>query len=238
MSETPRNILITGAAGGLGSALSLACARRGAQTLLVDRDLRGLERVCDGIEAAGGLAPGYCQLDLAVVDPAACAQLVEQFTGEYGPLSGLAHCAAQFDGLQPMDQVPADRWLRQVQVNLNAAWLLTITCLPSLKLAGNSSVIFVLDEEPRSRSAYWGAYGVSKAALRALAGILAEELEGSGCRVYGVHPGPMRTPLRASAYLAENPDTPPAATAAAGHLAGLLLGEGGDWPVLHRLPGA
>lgn len=235
MTDIPSNILITGAAGGLGSALSLACARAGAQTLLVDKDLKGLETVCDRIESADGLAPAYCQLDLASAGPEACAELVSDFIGAYGQLSGLAHCAAQFDGLQPLDQVPGDVWLRQVQVNLNAAWLLTVSCLASLRHAGDSTVVFVLDDEARSRSAYWGPYGVSKAALRALAATFAEELEGTACRVFGVDPGPMRTPLRAKAFLAESPDTQPTPDEAANHMAELLLGGGGDQAVLHRV---
>ncbi len=237
MSEGSRKILVTGAAGGLGSALSLACARHGAQLLLVDRNLRGLEQTCDRIEQAGGPAPAYCQLDLALADPDACARLVGEFVEEYGALHGLAHCAAQFDGLQPLDQVPGNSWLSHLQVNLNAAWLLTVTCLPSLRAGGAGTVLFVLDDEDRSTSAYWGPYGVSKAALRSLAGMFAAELEGSGCRVFGVDPGPMRTTLRASAFMAEPPESQPAPDAAARHMAELLMGEGGGLPVIHRVAG-
>lgn len=236
MMQAVRNILITGAAGGLGSALSLTCAARGAQTLLLDKDLGGLERVCDSIETAGGLAPGYCQIDLASASPDVCRQLIADFVDEYGQLHGLAHCAAQFDGLQPLDQVPGNAWLSQIQVNLNAAWLLSVSCLPSLRLGGAGTIVFVLDDEARSRSAYWGAYGVSKAAVRALAEIFAEELEACGCQVFGVDPGPMRTPLRARAFMAEHPDTQPPPDPAAHHLADLLLGEGRAWPVIHDIP--
>lgn len=200
-----KNVLITGAAGGLGSALALACARRGARLILLDRNLRGLEEVCDRIEATDAPAPGFCQLDLVKADPGSMSELVSDLVESYGGIDAVAHCAARFQGLQPLDQVGGDTWLSVLQVNLNAAWLVTVSCLPSLRERGGT-IVFPLDEPAAEGSAYWGPYGVSHSALRTMAQTLAEELEETSCRVYGVYPGPMRTALRATAYHAEDPN--------------------------------
>ena len=200
-----KNVLITGAAGGLGSALALACARRGARVILLDRNMRGLQEVCDRIEATGAPAPGFCQLDLVKADPASMSELVTELVSSYGGIDAVAHCAARFQGLQPMDQVGGDTWLSVLQVNLNAAWLVTVSCLPSLRARGGT-IVFPLDEPAAEGSAYWGPYGVSHSALRTMAQTLAEELDGTSCKVYGVYPGPMRTALRATAYHAEDPN--------------------------------
>ena len=57
--------------------------------------------------------------------------------------------------------------------------------------------------------AFWGAYGICKHALRALASQLSSECRSSGVQVLGINPGPMRSELRSRAYHAESPDTQP-----------------------------
>jgi NAD(P)-dependent dehydrogenase (short-subunit alcohol dehydrogenase family) len=218
--------------------LALACARRQARVLLLDINLQGLEEVCEEIEAEGLPAPGICQFDLATAGPGSFQELVDAFTGAYGALDGLVHCAAHFSGLQPLDHVPAEDWLKTVQVNLNSAWLLTTACLSSLLSSPASVVVFVLDDEKRSKSAYWGAYSIAKAGARSMAEMLAQELENSNCRVFGVDPGPMRTGLRATAYLAEDPAKIPSPEHAAEYLARLILGEGGSTATIQRVPPA
>jgi len=201
----------------------------------VDNDLRGLDRVCDAVEATGGPAPGFCELDLAAAGPAEMDELVAALQEAYGPLDALVHCAAHFEALQPLEQLGGDVWLRTFQVNLNAAWLLSMTCLPSLKLSPCATIVFVLDDPQRSQSAYWGAYGISKGALRALVGMLAEEIQSSDCRIFGVDPGPMRTRLRARAYMAENPADIPGPDAAARHITRLVLGQGDSGDIFQGL---
>ena len=64
--------------------------------------------------------------------------------------------------------------------------------------------MFVLDDLARVGQAYWGGYGVAKHGLAALVGMLQAELANSQVRVTGLQPGPMRTPLRAKAYVEES----------------------------------
>ena len=202
---TQLKILITGAAGGLGGALAEQLARTGADLLLVDKNSPALDVISDRISAAGLGNPGLCTLDLAQSGPDECQNLVDIMQQEVGGLDVIIHCAAAFDGLQPMDQLDWAQWLECMQVNVNAAWLLTRTALPLLKSSGQGRVVFIHEDERVSATAYRGAYGVSKAALKSLGSILEDELEGTGVQVVNVHPGPMRTALRARAYLAEDP---------------------------------
>ena len=220
--NNPPNILITGATGGLGKALALACAKRGARVILLDRNKRLLERLCDQVEALGAPSPGYADLDLSGVGPAQLTELVSGLTDAYGPLAGLVHAAVRFDGLRPLDQIAPEDWLMDLQVNLNVAWLLTLACLPSLKSAAGT-VVFLVDGDAEGK-AYWGSYGASKAAIGSLAATLAEELGHSGCRSIAIDPGPMRTDLRAAAYLGEDPGSIPPPSEAAQRIADVLLG--------------
>lgn len=70
-----KKVLISGACGGLGSALAEQMAHRGANLLLIDRDSRALDRLSKAIQEAGSAEPGVCPLDLAVAGGAACQQL-------------------------------------------------------------------------------------------------------------------------------------------------------------------
>lgn len=219
--------LISGAAGGLGGALALAAAQLRAELLLLDRDSAGLDRVSDAISAQGWSPPGLCPLDLAVAGPDAYEQLVGIAREEFGGLNHLIHCAAHFSSLTPLDQVAPEEWMKAIQVNVNAAWALTVACLPSLREAETASITFVGDDPSRSQSAFWGPYGVSKAAVRSLADILSEELESTSVKVRLFEPGPMRTAMRAKAYLAEDPVTQPEAAEAAATLLEMITGEPG-----------
>lgn len=228
--QSDKNIMITGAAGGLGTALAIALAKRGVRLILLDRQLKDLEAVCDRVEQAGGPAPAYCQLDLVKADPGSMAELVASLVSEYGGIDGLAHCAVRFQGLQPLDQVRGDTWLSVMQVNLNAAWLITVSCLPSLR-ARAGTVVFTLDEPAAGGPAYWGPYGVSQAALKTMAQTLSEELDNTSCRVFGVYPGAMRTALRATAYHAEDPQMVRSPEVAAEAIAEVMLDRSRRKPV-------
>ena len=110
-SQPKPTVLITGAAGGLGRAVALACAARGDQLVLLDRNRRALDDICNAVEEAGAPPPGYCDIDLVTLDPERSSELVAGIVEAYGALTGLVHCAARFDGLQPLDQIAGDAWL-------------------------------------------------------------------------------------------------------------------------------
>jgi NAD(P)-dependent dehydrogenase (short-subunit alcohol dehydrogenase family) len=146
MSLTGKTILITGAAGGLGSALALQCAHAGAGLILLDKDRRGLGELSDRITGQGLVAPGLYPMDLAGVGFSEFNDLFEIIKSEFGGLHALVHCALDFDGLQPLEQVEPQKWLQSMQVNVNAPWLLSSTLLPLLKQSENGRLFFMLDD--------------------------------------------------------------------------------------------
>lgn len=216
-----RVVLVTGVSGGLGRATALACANAGATVVLVGRKVRPLEELYDAIEALGGPQPAIYPLNLegaSADDYAVLADAVEQ---QCGRLDGIVHAAANFDGLRPIAQAKSADWTRAQQVGLNAPFLLTHACLPLLQERDDASIVFVLDDPERIAKAFWGSYGVSKAALGTFASILHQETEHTGVRVHGLLPPPMRTALRRMAYFGENTlerDLPDASGAAAAYL--------------------
>ncbi|HEU0306542.1 MAG TPA: SDR family NAD(P)-dependent oxidoreductase [Lysobacter sp.] len=203
MELKDRVVLVAGAYGGLGSAAAVACARAGATVVLLGRKVPRLNRVYDAVAAAGP-EPLLYPLDLEGASADDYAELAQRIETELGRLDGVLHCAANFPGLTPLLQTDPAAFARAVHVNLTARWWLTQACLPLLAKADDAAVVFVVDDLARVGQAYWGGYGLAQHSLTGLVGMLQSELAGSRIRVSGLQPGPMRTPLRAKAFVEEN----------------------------------
>lgn len=205
-----RVIVITGAGGGLGSALAIASARLGARVVLSGRTVRKLEAVYDEIIAGGGNRPSIAPLDLERADASQYAALADAVRNEYGRVDGLVHCAGLLGELAPIEHYDVVTWMRVMHVNVNASFILTRTLLPLLRLSEDGSVIFTTSGVSIKGRAYWGAYAVSKFAVEGLMQVLADEVDTTtAIRVNSVNPGKMRTPMRARAYPGEDPETVP-----------------------------
>lgn len=214
-----RVVLITGATGGLGAAISRACSLHGASVVLLARRERVLNKLYDELDpgsdstgtiekAPRGNAPVICPMDLAAASPNDFESLRDSLNQEFGRLDAIVHAAALLGNLTSVEQQEPLEWARVMQVNLHAPWLLTRALLPLLRQSRDASVVFMSDAVGRKGRAYWGAYGVSKFGVEGLVQILADELErNTRIRVNAFNPGPSRTTLRSSAYPAEDPAT-------------------------------
>jgi NAD(P)-dependent dehydrogenase (short-subunit alcohol dehydrogenase family) len=200
-----RVILITGASDGIGKAVALAAAARGAQVILHGRKVRSLESVYDTIIGAGGARPSILPLDFEKAGPAEYDSLVAALEKEFGRLDGLVHNAGMLGERAPIEHYDVAKWMRTMHVNVNAPFILTRCCLPLLRAAPDPSILFTSSGVvPRPR-AYWGAYLVSKWASDGLMHMLADELEAKPTvRVNSVNPGKVKTNMRLQAYPAED----------------------------------
>ncbi|MFT3898197.1 MAG: SDR family NAD(P)-dependent oxidoreductase [Thermomonas sp.] len=225
-----RVVLVVGAHGGLGEAASRACAHAGAKLVLLGRRVPKLNRLHDAIGKGGGEATLY-PLDLEGASPDDFAEMATRIGGEFGRLDGVLHCAAHFRGLTPLALTDPADFARAVHVNLTARWWLTQACLPLLQASGDAAVVFALDAQAPGTHAYWGGYGLAQAGQVALVDMLQAELgPNSPVRVSGLDPGPMRTSLRANAYLAQHDQAAADPSRAAAHCVELLSPAG----ALHR----
>lgn len=195
-------ILITGASDGIGKAVSLDCAKRGATVILLGKTIHKLEQVYDEIVKAGGPEPAIYPIDLAGASADDYADLHDNIEKEFGRLDALFNNAGWLGASTPMEMFDTELWYRVMQVNLNAPFLLTKACLPLIKKSSQGAIVFTAD--PKT-TAYWGAYGVAKSGLETLMTILADELESQNIMVNAFDPGPVRTGFRTRAYPAENP---------------------------------
>src|SRR5689334_22848044 len=96
-----RVVLITGASGGLGQALSMACAAAGATVVVHGRVVRKLEALYDRIMDAGHPEPVILPLDLAKAGADDFANIASALNAQLGRLDALVHTAALLGSLSP-----------------------------------------------------------------------------------------------------------------------------------------
>jgi len=215
-------ILITGAGDGIGKAVSLDCAKRGATVILLGKTIHKLEQVYDEIIEAGGPEPAIYPLDLAGAAADDYADLHDNIEKEFGRLDALFNNAGWLGASTPMEMFDTELWYRIMQVNLNAPFLLTKACLPLIKKSSQGAIVFTADDKT---SAYWGAYGVAKSGMQTMMTILADELESQNIMVNAFNPGPVRTSFRTRAYPAEDPTNLTKPEAVSGGFVYLISGE-------------
>lgn len=204
-------ILVTGASDGIGRAAALAFASHGATLVLLGRKVDKLEAVYDAIESAGGAQPALFPLDLAQAGEQDFRQLATALEDNFGRLDGLLQNASVLGERRPIANTSWSSWEEVMQVNVNAAFLLTRALLPLLERAPQASLVFTSSGVGRTGRAYWGAYAVSKFATEGLMQVLADELENtSRVRVNSLNPGATNTAMRRAAYPAEEPRRNPA----------------------------
>jgi NAD(P)-dependent dehydrogenase (short-subunit alcohol dehydrogenase family) len=175
------SVVITGATGGIGSALVRLFTERGDDVVAVSRPSAALEALCEETKAVGApldllrptsLPPALA--DLPVVD-------------------GLVHAAGTSEVLS-VEDTSYEVWQETMAVNVTGPAELTRGLLPALR-AAQGRVVFVnavagLHAVPR-----WAAYAGSKAALTELADSLRLEESVNGVRVTSIYPGGIATEM-------------------------------------------
>ncbi|MDR3576974.1 MAG: SDR family NAD(P)-dependent oxidoreductase [Anaerolineaceae bacterium] len=206
--------LITGASRGLGRALALEFARRGASLVLNSRsgsgqDLAEVERQV----LKAGTFPGSrmcCVLSVQadVSQRADVERLAAEALARFGSVDVLVNNASAL-GPTPMPYLadtPIEQFETVLRTNLNGPFMLTRALVGQMLGRGTGSIINVSSDAGVGAYSNWGAYGVSKAAVDHLTRIWAAELEGTGVRMNSVDPGDMDTVMKR----ASEPDGDPA----------------------------
>ena len=195
--------LVTGASKGLGRALSIALARRGARVVMVARDPVAL---ADAVAAARteGEAHGFA---FDVGDKEAVHRIAGAAAATVGALSIVVHNASTLGPL-PMPlllDTDCEDLERVLAVNLVGPFRLTKALAGPMLLARHGTMLFVSSDAATSAYPNWGAYGISKAASDHLARTLAAELD--PLRFFAVDPGEMDTEMHAAALPEADPAT-------------------------------
>jgi NAD(P)-dependent dehydrogenase (short-subunit alcohol dehydrogenase family) len=202
-----RVALVTGASRGIGRAVALELARRGAHVIALARTQGALEELDDAIRALGGEAT-LVPCDIKDFD--ALDRLGSAIHQRWGKLDILVGNAGILGPLTPIAHCDPDKWEQVFGVNVTANYRLLRSLDPLLRASDAGRVVFISSGAAQKSdfTAYWGPYAASKSALDAIVRTYAAEtLNVSKVRVMSANPGPLRTKMRAAAMPGEDPAT-------------------------------
>jgi NAD(P)-dependent dehydrogenase (short-subunit alcohol dehydrogenase family) len=182
--------IVTGAGGGIGSAISRAFASQGASVVGVDIDSRALEEMGQAVRAAGARASTLCA-DVAEEETAKTA--VGRAVGEFGRLDILVSNAVTDVPLAPVTKLSLADWRRTMAVNLDSAFLFSKHAIPAMRAGGSGSIILIASQLGRVARPQRPWYCAAKGALIELAKAMALDHAAENIRVNSLSPGPIET---------------------------------------------
>lgn len=180
LSLAGKTALVTGGAGGIGSAVVRRLLESGAAVASVD--LRPQPN------------PDCLALECDLSDPSAVTDLFESLRQRFERLDILVHCAGiTRDAV--LWKMETEAWSQVLRVNLDSAFLVIRQAIPLMRERGAGSIVFVSSINGERGKFGQANYAASKAGLIGLARTAARELGRFGIRVNVIAPGMIETPL-------------------------------------------
>ena len=170
--------LVTGAASGIGAAISARLTERGWK--VAGLDLRGSET--------------DLPLTADVTDREALREVVNRTESELGPVSLLVTVAGYYEML-PVSEIGVDGWRRMLAVHLGGTCNSCAAVLPGMLENGGGHIITISSELALAGGDEDAHYVAAKGAIIGFTKSLAAEVANRGIRVNSVAPGPTDTPL-------------------------------------------
>lgn len=199
---TKKIIIITGATGGVGSALSKTFSEQGHQCILLSKNINKLEKLHDEITANGNQQAALYPIDFNGASIDDYEQFADIIKTQFGKVDRLIHCAAAWKESTSIEHSDPKHWFETFNVNLHAAYMLTRACIPLLKLSDNAEVIFSDHQIDSDKVANMGAFTISKDATKSLANVLKHELNTPNVKVTvkTISAGDIRSPMNVRIY--------------------------------------
>lgn len=186
------HLIVTGGASGLGKAVALGAAARGAKVAIVDIDAKGADAVakqCNGVAHAADL----------INDDA--AKIVADCAAKLGGLDGLVNNAGYGAGEAFLDMKPST-WDRTFDLNVRALAFLTSAAGKIMAAQKKGRIVNITSPASRMALPNYTAYAASKAAVDSLTRAAAVALAPHGVRVNSLAPGMMDTPMQRDTEIA------------------------------------
>jgi 3-oxoacyl-[acyl-carrier protein] reductase len=198
-----KTFVVTGAAQGLGAAISLRLAGRGARLALLDVNAARLDEALEACKRAG--ASGYA-FNCDVADETNVRRSFASVEEHLGPIAGLINNAGILDDAllvkvsdgEIVDRMSLDTWQRVIDINLTGVFLCGREAATSMIRNGQGGVIVNISSISRAGNAGQSNYAAAKAGVAALSTTWARELARYEIRCAAVAPGVFETEMVAS----------------------------------------
>ena len=176
-----KTVLVTGATGGLGRAITSALAQRGATLVLSARSPEALQELSDSLPGEHRIAAADLALEGAAEGLAADAGEVDCLVANAG-----------MSGTGSLESFSTDEVTRAIRVNLEAPMVLARALAPGMVERGEGQIVFIASLSGKSASPRSSIYNATKFGLRGFALALRTDLAGTGAGVSIVSPGFVR----------------------------------------------
>ena len=177
-------VLVTGANGGLGTAVVQAFLDVGAKVVGTSRKIQQSEFD----------SPNFTAVPGEVSNSEGCKALVDQVVASFGRIDVLAHTVGGFAGGKSLAETDDATFQRMMDLNLNATFYLLRAAIPVLRKAENGRIIAIGSKAAVDPGANVGTYSASKAAMVSLIRTVALENADAGVTANVILPGTMDTP--------------------------------------------
>ncbi len=193
MGRLPGKIaVVTGAADGIGRAISEAMAREGAHVFVSDiSDDRG--RALVETIRQGGASADYVHCDVSI--DADIASLINGAVEKKGRLDILVNNAAIAIGGMPVYEMTDEQWHRLMAVNLTSVFRGCKYALPHMIRQKQGSIINMASAQGHIGLDGWTAYAGAKGAVMSMTRQMAVEFGPHNVRVNSISPGTINTPM-------------------------------------------
>lgn len=194
-----RVAVVTGAGGGLGSAIALELASAGAIVCLLDSSAQALE-ACQGAILAYAAPSGItATFECDVTDPARVGEVARKVGSRFGKCDVLVNNAGVLVR-SALEDHTVELWERVLAINLTGPFLCTQAFGGLMLAQGAGSIVNITSIAASGPAPEAAAYCASKAGLLALTRQTANEWGPRGVRANAVSPGFMRTAMTAADY--------------------------------------
>ena len=190
--------VVTGAARGIGLAISKKFLEEGYRIAILDIDQKTLSQTMKQDFDTNNVLGLECD----VSEPDQVDQSVNRVVDHFGRIDVLVNNAgiAEF---KPMLETTYEEWSRILAVNLNGPFICTQACTPFMLKNEGGSIVNIASISGLRASTLRIAYGTSKAALMHLTKQQAAELGNKGIRVNAIAPGPVDTAMAKKVHTAD-----------------------------------
>jgi 3-oxoacyl-[acyl-carrier protein] reductase len=193
-ARSPHVFIVSGATGGIGSAIVEDLAKGGSTVVLLGRDRLRLEATREAIQQRIGGHPTLVAQVADITDPDSVDLAVAEVAATFGRLDGLVHAAG--DGpVATLAEATDQTWRSTIDSKLLGAVRLTRAVAPVLAASGGGSVVFVNGAFHKTPHPQFVVNSAVNAALAAFAKAVSLDLGGSAIRVTVVDPGAVDTDL-------------------------------------------
>lgn len=176
-------VLITGATGGLGPAVTRAFLDSGAIVAATSRRVS---------EADSGGNSRFHAFPADLLDAAQAGALADSVVARFGRIDALAHVAGGFSG-GAVHETTDEVWTRMMDLNLRAAFHILRAVVPHMRRAGRGRIVAIGSRAGVEPAAGVAAYAASKAALLSLVRSVALENRDAGITANAILPGTIDT---------------------------------------------